>query len=102
MPPEPYVMAHPANRLTESDKQEITTWARAEGKRIRTESAKRKGQKTRELGKRKKISGRRSDDLGGRGDHFVPARNRSRRWEQWRPRKRKAALREAMHRMPLA
>ena len=30
MPPEPYAMAHPANRLTESDKQEITTWARAE------------------------------------------------------------------------
>jgi cytochrome c len=42
MPPKPYTLAHPANRLTESDKQEIAAWARAERKRVRTESTERK------------------------------------------------------------
>jgi cytochrome c len=35
MPPKPYTMLHPANRLTESDKQHITAWTRAERKHIR-------------------------------------------------------------------
>ena len=49
MPTRPYAMAHPATRLTESDKQEITAWARAERKRIRTEITEQKitGQKER-------------------------------------------------------
>lgn len=39
MPPKPYRMLHPANQLTESDKQQITAWARAERKRIRIEAS---------------------------------------------------------------
>ena len=39
MPPKPYAMLHPADRLTESDKQQITAWTRAERKRIRLEAS---------------------------------------------------------------
>ena len=42
MPPKPYAIAHPANRLTENDKQEIAAWARAERKRIRTQNTEQK------------------------------------------------------------
>jgi len=42
MPPKAYAMAHPSKRLTESDKQQIATWARAERKRIRTEKTEQK------------------------------------------------------------
>ncbi|HEY2469332.1 MAG TPA: heme-binding domain-containing protein [Terracidiphilus sp.] len=35
MPPGPYALMHPANRLTDDDKQQIATWARAERKRLR-------------------------------------------------------------------
>lgn len=51
MPPRPYAVAHPANRLTESDKQEIASWARVERKRIRTEITEQKitEQKEREI-----------------------------------------------------
>ncbi len=42
MPPKPYTMLHPANRLTDSDKQQIATWARTERKRIRTEGSAQK------------------------------------------------------------
>lgn len=42
MPPKPYVMAHPRNRLTETDKQQITNWARSERKRLREESTEAK------------------------------------------------------------
>lgn len=42
MPPKPYALVHPANRLTESDKQEIAAWARGERKRIRSESTEQK------------------------------------------------------------
>lgn len=38
MSPKPYTMLHPASRLTESDKQRITAWARIERKRIRLET----------------------------------------------------------------
>ncbi len=50
MPTRPYTMAHPATRLTESDKQEIAAWARAERKRVRAEITGQKvtGQKERE------------------------------------------------------
>ena len=44
MPPKPYAMLHPANRLTESDKQEITAWARAERKRIRLDDLSAEGE----------------------------------------------------------
>jgi cytochrome c len=37
MPPRPYVLLHPANRLTAIDKQQIVAWTRAERKRVRTE-----------------------------------------------------------------
>jgi hypothetical protein len=37
MPPRPYVLLHPANRLTAIDKQQIVVWTRAERKRVRTE-----------------------------------------------------------------
>ena len=37
MPPKPYTMLHPANRLTETDQQQITAWARSERKHIRLE-----------------------------------------------------------------
>lgn len=42
MPPKPYTMLHPANRLTESDQQQIVAWTRAERKRIRTEASAQK------------------------------------------------------------
>lgn len=42
MPPKPYTMLHPANRLTDSDKQQIATWARTERKRIRAERSTQK------------------------------------------------------------
>lgn len=42
MPPKPYTMLHPANRLTESDKQQISAWARAERKRIRLDASAQK------------------------------------------------------------
>ena len=35
MPPSPYAFMHPANRLTDGDKQEIAAWARTERKRLR-------------------------------------------------------------------
>jgi hypothetical protein len=37
MPPKPYTLLHRANNLTDSDKQQIAAWARAERKRIRLE-----------------------------------------------------------------
>jgi cytochrome c len=46
MPPRPYAMGHPANRLTESDKQEIAAWARIERKRIKSESQQQKERNT--------------------------------------------------------
>jgi len=36
MPPKPYLMLHPANRLTESEKQQMVAWTRAERKRIKS------------------------------------------------------------------
>lgn len=42
MPPKPFTMLHPANRLTERDKQQITAWTRTERKRIRLEPASQK------------------------------------------------------------
>ncbi len=42
MPPKPYTMLHPANRLTESDKQQITAWTRAERKHIRLDASAQK------------------------------------------------------------
>jgi hypothetical protein len=38
MPPKPYTMLHPADQLTDRDKQQIAAWTRAERKRIRTET----------------------------------------------------------------
>lgn len=38
MPPKPYAFMHPANRLTEFDKQQIAAWARLERKRLRAAS----------------------------------------------------------------
>ena len=35
MPPAPYAFMHPANRLTDAEKQEIAAWARSERKRLR-------------------------------------------------------------------
>jgi cytochrome c len=35
MPPRPYALLHPANRLTGQDEQEIISWARMERKRLR-------------------------------------------------------------------
>lgn len=38
MPPKPYAMLHPTNRLTDIDKQQIIAWTRAERKHTRAES----------------------------------------------------------------
>ena len=38
MPPKPYTLLHRASNLTDSDKQQIAAWARAERKRIRLET----------------------------------------------------------------
>jgi cytochrome c len=46
MPPVPYAFMHPANRLTDAEKQEIASWARAERKRLKAtaEGEETKGQ----------------------------------------------------------
>ena len=36
MPPAQYAFMHPANRLTNEEKQELAAWARSERKRLRT------------------------------------------------------------------
>ncbi len=42
MPPRPYTMLHPATHLTDSDKQQIVAWTRAERKRIKSASTPQK------------------------------------------------------------
>lgn len=42
MPPKPYLMLHPANRLTDSDQEQIAAWTRAERKRVRLEASAQK------------------------------------------------------------
>jgi cytochrome c len=43
MPPRPYVLMHPAARLSAEEKQSLIAWVRAERKRIRTMSEQPKG-----------------------------------------------------------
>jgi hypothetical protein len=51
MPPKPYTLLHRTNRLSESDKQQIVVWTRAERKRIKSEQSAKKEIGTREAGK---------------------------------------------------
>lgn len=43
MPPAPYALMHPANRLTDEEKKAITAWAKDERKQIRATSNQQKG-----------------------------------------------------------
>ena len=36
MPPRMYLLMHPANHLSEAEKQNVATWAKGERKRLRT------------------------------------------------------------------
>lgn len=38
MPPRPYALMHPANRLTDAEKQNIASWAKTERRRLRATS----------------------------------------------------------------
>ena len=43
MPTKPYLVLHAANRLSESDKQQLIAWTRAERKRLKLEASAQKG-----------------------------------------------------------